>query len=303
MSRRDCGKSPARPEQFAGEGLPFVARALAQFEHRASNCSRKVLTDAGNSLDVQYSCGGSGFRSQPAKGDHATFAADRDPGDLRRAAVPLRASGTAAGRLSAKKRLLSRVIKPSFNQLALDQASCPIWHAFLPIGLRSPIPGPPFASRAALLLLNILPCIAGEGTARSAVEGPFPQLRWPLRRHRGDMAANALPADQGGAIGRHCRRGFRDRTALPGLGRPRCLAAIDVAAGDDLALAGQRRRRECGGALDRARSGSCFPHCRCSWFFRSCSARASASGPVWRLSLPGRWSSMPSCSGRRRSSV
>jgi hypothetical protein len=39
--------------------------ALTQYEHRASSCSRKVLTDAGNSLDVQYSCGGSGFgRSQ-----------------------------------------------------------------------------------------------------------------------------------------------------------------------------------------------------------------------------------------------
>jgi hypothetical protein len=34
---------------------------LEQYEHRASNCMRKALSDDGTTLVVQYSCGGSGF--------------------------------------------------------------------------------------------------------------------------------------------------------------------------------------------------------------------------------------------------
>lgn len=34
---------------------------LARFEHRAKNCSAKVLKDAGSSTEIDYSCGGAGF--------------------------------------------------------------------------------------------------------------------------------------------------------------------------------------------------------------------------------------------------
>jgi hypothetical protein len=38
---------------------------LEQYEHRGLACTRKVLSDAGTTLIVQYSCGGHGFgRSQ-----------------------------------------------------------------------------------------------------------------------------------------------------------------------------------------------------------------------------------------------
>ena len=47
-------KAPIR--QCVGEVL-----ALAQFEHRTENCSRRVIRDAGNSTVVEYSCPGGGF--------------------------------------------------------------------------------------------------------------------------------------------------------------------------------------------------------------------------------------------------
>jgi hypothetical protein len=34
---------------------------LARFEHRSSNCSAKVLKDAGGMTQIEYSCGGAGF--------------------------------------------------------------------------------------------------------------------------------------------------------------------------------------------------------------------------------------------------
>ena len=34
---------------------------LARFEHRASNCSSKVLKTAGSTTAIEYSCGGAGF--------------------------------------------------------------------------------------------------------------------------------------------------------------------------------------------------------------------------------------------------
>jgi hypothetical protein len=35
--------------------------ALARFEHRASNCSAKVLKDGASSTAIDYTCGGAGF--------------------------------------------------------------------------------------------------------------------------------------------------------------------------------------------------------------------------------------------------
>ena len=34
---------------------------LAQFEHRGRNCSRTVVSDAGNSSVISYNCGAAGF--------------------------------------------------------------------------------------------------------------------------------------------------------------------------------------------------------------------------------------------------
>jgi hypothetical protein len=34
---------------------------LARFEHRASNCNAKVLSDGGSSTAIDYTCGGAGF--------------------------------------------------------------------------------------------------------------------------------------------------------------------------------------------------------------------------------------------------
>ena len=35
--------------------------ALARFEHRSSNCTSRVLKDAGSSTEIDYSCAGAGF--------------------------------------------------------------------------------------------------------------------------------------------------------------------------------------------------------------------------------------------------
>jgi len=35
--------------------------SLARFEHRAKNCSAKVLKDSNGSVAIDYSCGGAGF--------------------------------------------------------------------------------------------------------------------------------------------------------------------------------------------------------------------------------------------------
>lgn len=35
--------------------------ALAQFEHRASHCTRNILSDHGTSTLISYKCGGAGF--------------------------------------------------------------------------------------------------------------------------------------------------------------------------------------------------------------------------------------------------
>lgn len=40
--------------------VPDIAM-LARFEHRAKNCTAKILKDDGSSTSIQYSCGGAGF--------------------------------------------------------------------------------------------------------------------------------------------------------------------------------------------------------------------------------------------------
>ena len=125
--------------------------ALAQFEHRGANCSRKVLSaTAGARRSISYKCGGAGFGQSEDRGPHAALAEDQHAGNLRPAAVQLCASGAARRRLR-EKRLPSHAIKAPFNHFALP-GSVPDLARFPPIG-REPDNWAALPSGSAALLL------------------------------------------------------------------------------------------------------------------------------------------------------
>jgi hypothetical protein len=53
--------------QLERSGAPVVKLcvantvALAQFEHRNTNCSRKIIRDSGQAATIRYNCAGGGF--------------------------------------------------------------------------------------------------------------------------------------------------------------------------------------------------------------------------------------------------